>query len=119
MELRDLINEAAELKGGQKQLAAELDLHPQWLTEAKAGRRGLPNHACMKLAEMLNIDLKRVIAASELTTAKDEKVRQYLLPFVQSGRLAHHLTIAALAPTAIVAAQVVNDFISQSSNYLL
>lgn len=119
MELKEMIEEAARKVGSQKLLAAKIGETEQNLTGAKAGRRGLTNTACGKLAEVLEIDRWAVVCASDLVTEKNEERRAYLLPFVRSGRLAHHLTIAAIAPAMIAIMQGANDFISQSSSFWL
>lgn len=65
----------AEIAGDQKHLEAKLDLARGYLSDVKAGRRGLPIEACFKLAELTGADLVHVIAESEAITAKKpEKV---------------------------------------------
>lgn len=98
MELRDYIEEGEVKVGGRTPLAAYLGLaHANHLTNAKRGQRGLPNFACRKLAELLEVPLDTIIAASELVTEKDEEIRAYWRPFVQTARHAQHLTIAIIA----------------------
>lgn len=92
MELKDLI-EAASLKiGSQKRLAEQLGVLPTVLTNAKAGQRGLSPYACLKLAEILDIDSRGVIAASELVTERNESKRAYYAPFAK--RAAAQLAVA-------------------------
>ena len=83
MNLGELIEEGSAKAGGQRRLALAIGVEEANLSAAKKGKRGLPSHACMRLSEIIDVDLKQVLAASELTTAKDEKVRAYLLPFVK------------------------------------
>ncbi len=83
MELRELIEQAAKIAGNQVALAKVIGIHPGVLTEAKAGRRGLPEVACGKLAELLGIDPWTVVAASALVTEKNPDKRAYLAPFVR------------------------------------
>lgn len=105
MELREYIEAGEKIAGGRKELAAKLGLtQPNNLTDAKRGARGLPLVACYKLAELIDARPEAVAAASALVTEKDEGARDYLRPFVQAGKLIHHLTIAAVAavPLAIL-----------------
>lgn len=83
MQLREMIEKAAELSNGQSNLAKVIGVHPEALTAAKAGKRGLPAHACGKLAEILGIERWTVLSASELVTEKNEEKRAYFAPFVQ------------------------------------
>ena len=83
MELRDLIEQAAKIAGSQIDLAKVIGVTPDALTHAKAGRRGLPEVACGKLAEILGPDRWTVVAASALVTEKNPDKRAYLTPFVR------------------------------------
>jgi hypothetical protein len=83
MELREMIEKAAENKGGMRELATAIGIHPNNLTNAKRGERGLPISACGKLADILDIDRWTVVAASDLVTEKNPERRAYLVPFVQ------------------------------------
>lgn len=121
MELRDMIETAAKSAGNQSNLAKVIGVHPDVLTAAKANRRGLPEVACGKLAEILGIDRWTVIAASALVTEKNPEKRAYLAPFVlELPRkaaawvlgLASAATIATLAPTDSYA----NDTMEVSSH---
>ena len=94
MELRDMIENAAKIAGNQTAIAKVIGVHPNDLSAAKAGKRGLPEVACGKLAEILGIDRWTVIAASALVTEKNPEKRAYLAPFV--------LEIAAFATGTIV-----------------
>lgn len=86
MELREMIETAAKITGDQAHLSKVVGQHSNALTNAKAGRRGLPVSACIKLAEILDIDPMKVIAASELATEKNETKRAVFYPFVSAGR---------------------------------
>lgn len=108
MELREMIEAAAKITGDQTSLAKVIGVDRNNLTGAKAGRRGLPEVACGKLAEILKIDRWTVIAASALVTEKNPEKRAYLVPFVLGlpRKVAAWLiaivsgaTIATLAPT--------------------
>lgn len=83
MELREMIERAAEKTGGQKELADKIGINPNNLTNAKRGERGLPTYACVKLAQLIGEDERHVIAASELVTEKNPERRAVWLPFVQ------------------------------------
>lgn len=82
MELRDYIEEAKKMTGSIEALSKELGMERSNLSAAKSHKRGLTPQACIKLSEMLNIDLKTIIAASELATEQKEEKRQFWLPFV-------------------------------------
>lgn len=84
MELRDYIEEAIKRKGSVKALAEYLCIKSNNVTNAKAHQRGLPSIACVKLSELLNVDLKTVLAASELATERKEAKRAFWRPFVQN-----------------------------------
>lgn len=110
MQLREMIEVAAKKCGNQNDLAKVIDISAKALTEAKAGRRGLPAIACGKLAEILEIDRWTVIAASELVTERNEDKRAYFSPFVLNGvsSLATVLT-AVMLTTAPGEASASND----------
>lgn len=82
MELREMIEAATKLVENQKLIAKVIGVAPNSLTDAKAGRRGLPASACIKLAKILEIDPIAVIAASELVTEKNAEKRALFAPFV-------------------------------------
>ncbi len=115
MELRDYIEEGEKIVGGRAELAKQIGLaHPNNLTDAKAGRRGLPLVACYKLAEIVKARPAAVAAASALVTEKDETAREYLRPFVQMGRLSHPM-IVGIVSVAIVIVQAANELASLTS----
>jgi hypothetical protein len=98
MELRDYIEEGEQKLGGRAALSSFLGLpHPNNISNAKSGQRGLPLAACYKLADLIGAQRDAVAAASALVTEKDEEIRAYLRPFVQATRHAQHLTIAIAA----------------------
>lgn len=82
MELRDYIMAGLNATGSVSQLSAYLGIAANSITDAKAHRRGLPNDACFKLAELLGADIRGVIAASELATERKEDKRAFWRPFV-------------------------------------
>lgn len=88
MEFRDYLVMGETKAGGRAELATHLKQQPNAITDAKAGRRGLPLAACWKLAELIGASKEEVTAASALNTEKDEEVRAYLRPFVEHARAA-------------------------------
>ena len=82
MELKDYIENAEKSAGGRQPLADILGQNADAITGAKAHRRGLPNFACIKIADMLGVDRLEVIAASELVTEKKPERREVWLPIV-------------------------------------
>lgn len=83
MELRYYIEQGEREAGGRKQLAEALEQNPNAITGAKAHRQGLPNYACVKLADLIGADRLAVIAASELVTEKLPGRRAVWHPFVE------------------------------------
>ncbi|MDR2092847.1 MAG: hypothetical protein LBP58_05980 [Azoarcus sp.] len=75
MSLEEYITIAAQKTGGQKKLSEYINVEPTSITNAKMQRRGLPAAACVKLAQLINVNPLAVIAASELVTEKEEKNR--------------------------------------------
>lgn len=100
MELRDYIEAAKKMTGSIEALSKELGMERSNLSAAKSHKRGLTPQACIKLSEMLNIDLKTIIAASELATEQKEDKRQFWLPFVinapQMRKVASYVLILGL-----------------------
>ena len=83
MELRDYIEAGVKISGSVQGLAHALGMEPNSITNAKAHRRGLPNYACFRLAQLLQVDKGDVVAASELVTEKDPEKRAVFIPFVR------------------------------------
>ena len=71
MNLKIIIEQAEKKAGSQKALAQQIGLSESHIRSAKSGARGLPNYACSVIAEILNIDEAKVIAASEIVTEKN------------------------------------------------
>lgn len=116
MELRDYLELGAKKAGGLTALGKMLDLSQPFMSNAKAHRKPLPIDAVVKLAELINADLKSVIAANELVTEKKEEKRAYWRPFVEHARaaiVALILTIASvtsfLTPTPTQAAPMLES----------
>lgn len=87
MELRDYIEAGIKEKKTVSALAEQLGVSATNIADAKAHRRGLPAHSCVKLSQLLNVDLKAIIAASELTTERKEEKRAFWLPFVMNQEI--------------------------------
>ena len=102
MELREMIETATKVTGDQTALAKMLGMPRNNLTDAKAGRRGLPEVACGKLAEILGIDRWTVIAASALVTERNPEKRAYLAPFVLELPRKAAAWVIAIATSAII-----------------
>ena len=85
MELKDYILQGIDQIGGVKQLADYLGVNPNSVTNAKSHQRGIPNDAAFKLATLLCVDVKGIIAASELATERKEAKRAFWLPFVKNS----------------------------------
>ena len=65
------------------------------ITNAKAHRRGLPNYACVVLADLVGAERIEVIAASELVTEKNPEKREVWLPFVLAAEARRLAAIAS------------------------
>ncbi|CAG4882788.1 protein of unknown function [Georgfuchsia toluolica] len=63
MEFRQVIETAEKVVGGPTKLANEINVPKTMISDAKAGRRGLPDRACEKLAEIAKLDFGDVIRA--------------------------------------------------------
>jgi len=108
MELRDYIEAGIIEKGSVTALADYLGVVPNNITNAKAHQRGLPAIACVKLSELLNVELKAVIAASELATERKEEKRAFWLPFVTNaqnfGKMASYALILGTVTNFVTSA---------------
>jgi len=96
MKLRDYIEAGLLKKGSREALADYLSMQPNHVTNAKAHARGLPNDACFKLAELLGVDAKAVIAASELATERKEAKRSFWENYMKSAEFGRIAGIALL-----------------------
>lgn len=82
MELREYIEMAMKKCNSAKLLAERIKVNPTVLSDAKGHRRGLPNYACVMLADFIGEPRINVIAASELVTEKDPIKKAVWQPFV-------------------------------------
>ena len=93
MELKNYIEEGIEKCGTAAALARHLHQNANALRDAKRHRQGLPNYACVMLADLLGVERIEVIAASELVTEKNPERQKVWLPFVLAAEarlLAQH-----------------------------
>lgn len=77
MELRNFIDQGVKKAGTLTALGREIGLSQPEISNVKAGKRSLPAYAAVGLADYLNVDVRTIIAASELITEKDERKRNY------------------------------------------
>lgn len=107
MELRNYIEAGITEKGSVIALAEYLGVAPTSIADAKAHRRGLPAHSCVSLSELLHVELKTILAASELATERKEEKRAFWLPFVtnqEMPRIAKLVLILALVTNFVTPA---------------
>lgn len=71
MNFKEMIERGEKLSGGRPQLAKILDIDPNSVSDAKNGRRGMPDKACVKLAEIIGTEVKEVLKAKNLALGKD------------------------------------------------
>jgi len=125
MELRDYIEAGLLKKSTVSELADYLVVAATSIADAKAHRRGLPAVACVKLSDLLNVDLKTIIAASELATERKEAKRAFWLPFVTNARditkLASYVMILGIVTNFVTPspAEASNSAISGPEQFVL
>lgn len=83
MDLKGYINKCIAEAGTLAALAKQIGVMREALTASNGGKRSLPGYACVRLAQLIGEDERRVIAASELVTEKNPERRAVWLPFVQ------------------------------------
>ncbi|SDX42299.1 hypothetical protein [Nitrosomonas oligotropha] len=76
MEMKKYIEDGAKKAGNNKALAKFLNQSETILSDVKAGKKGLNDAACIKLADLIEVNPLYVIAASNLVTEKDEEKRK-------------------------------------------
>ncbi len=77
MQLRDYIEAGLKIAGSRETLAETIGITADNLSSAKTHKRGLPNHAAIKLATLLKANPLEVIVASELATEKKPEKREF------------------------------------------
>lgn len=106
MELKLLIERAEKAAGSQKALALRIGQDAGNIRGAKAGLKGLPDYACVMIAELISEEPITVIAASKLVTEKKEEVRKVWHPFVaRAASVILGAVIFIVTPTPAEAAQ--------------
>ena len=114
MELKTLIERAEKATGSQKALCLMVGQDAGNLRGAKAGLKGLPDHVCVRLAELIGEEPMTVIAASKLVTEKKEEVRKVWRPFVsRAAAVFLGAVILNMTPTPSEAAPVAKSLIEQ------
>lgn len=89
MEMKKYIEEGAKKAGNNKALAKLLNQSETILSDVKAGKKGLNDAACIKLADFLEVNPLYVIAASNLVTEKDEeKIKIFKSCFTRAATIA-------------------------------
>lgn len=74
--MRKYIELGEKKAGSQIKLAEYLGQYDSGLRAVKAGKKGLPDAVCIKLADYIGVDRLEIIAASNLVTEKDEERRK-------------------------------------------
>jgi plasmid maintenance system antidote protein VapI len=88
MDFRRILEKAIELKGTGRAVAQWLNVPEQHITDAKGGRRGLPDRCCLQLAQLLGMDFGKVIAARNEWTAKSEEEKNFWHPLANAAGIA-------------------------------
>ncbi|MDR2244804.1 MAG: hypothetical protein LBE15_05290 [Burkholderiales bacterium] len=113
MKLNDYIQIGINTTGSGAELSRRLDMLYNNFCDAKAEKRGLPSHACVKLAEIINADPLEVIAASEMVTEKKPE-RQALWRRVLEHRHAAAMTFCFALVTGFLTSEETSLFITSS-----
>ena len=71
--MKKYIEEGAKKAGNNKALSRILNQSESILSDVKAGKKGLNDAACIRLADLIGVNPLYVIAASNLVTEKDEE----------------------------------------------
>lgn len=118
MELKELIERAEKTAGSQKELGLRIGQSPSAIRSAKAGIIGLPDYACVMLAELIGEEPIAVIAASNLVTEKKEERREIWRPFVaRAASLILGSVILNMTPAPAQAAQMLQ--LTDSTVYIM
>lgn len=105
MKFSDYIDEGAKIAGSMNKLACELGLtHPN-LRSMKAGRRAMPDEACVKLGVIVGLERPvDMIAIQHASRATTEEETNFWAPFVSNVRMhSHALGIVAMVCAATIA----------------
>jgi hypothetical protein len=74
--MKQYIEMGEKKTGNQVKLAQYLGQYDSNIRRAKMGKIGLPDHACIMLADLIGVAKIEVIAASNLVTEKNEDRRK-------------------------------------------
>lgn len=85
MNFKQILERAIELKGSGREVANWLGIAEQQITDAKSGRAGLKDKACLQLAQLLGMDFGKVIAARNEWTAKSDEERSFWHPLANAA----------------------------------
>lgn len=118
MELKELIERAEKAAGGQKALAIRIGQDAGNIRGAKAGLKGLPDYACVMIAELIGEEPITVIAASNLATEKKEERREIWRPFVaRAASVILGSVILNMTPAPVQAAPILQ--VTDSTLYIM
>ena len=94
--MNEYIEKAQEKAGSQASLAKTLNISDRYIRLIREGKRGLPDDACIILADYIEVDPLKVIAASNLVTEKDERKRKIFESCFSRTSKAASFIVAAL-----------------------
>lgn len=118
MDLKTLIEKAEKEAGSQKALALRIGQSESNIRAAKGHSRGLPDYACVMIAELIGEEPITVIAASNLATEKKEERREIWRPFVaRAASVILGSVILNMTPTPSQAAPMLQ--VTDSTLYIM
>lgn len=89
MEFKDYINAAIKkTDNSQRELAKKINVLEQNLTHAKNNRRGLPEEAIWRMAELIGVDPARIVEAQQYALAKTEEKREFWKRYIDGKNVA-------------------------------
>lgn len=110
MELKQFIERAETAAGSQVKLSLRIGQSAGNIRSAKAGTKGLPDYACVMIAELIKEEPITVIAASKLLTEKNAERRQIWAPFVaKAASVVLAVVILNMTPSPAQAAPVLEN----------
>lgn len=80
-----MLNRGVSVTGSKSELARRVGVLGPNMRKAFSGERGLPDDACVELAELINVDPFTVIAARNEALAKTEEARSFWHRFSQAA----------------------------------
>jgi len=119
MELKDYIEAGINKFGTAVSLAKQLGQNANLVRDAKAHRKGLPNYACVMLADLLEVERIEVIAASELVTEKNPERQKVWLPFVLAAEARELARVAQQNGAAVATAETKTAPVREPSEKLV